>query len=249
MPSGGYTIKGSPPSEADTGSGVVQLNGALARRRRGDGNRRFLSAGLLRKAGSVFFATNSAWWYRLREGCEPGRIVPSLNVDVEFNNRDIVRWLAANHNRYRWFYIAREIESARKNNHIFVTITKAGSIVGYIKVGLNNVYILDFNEDMAVPDGKAFIYDSFVKEELRGRNIMPYALGLLRAHLRKNGIGELFCHIPEWNVSSIRSYEKSGFERIARVRFLRLFRRKFLLTDFSILPCRVESLLYELQRL
>jgi len=168
-------------------------------------------------------------------------------VDIDFNNRTIIQWLSDNHDRYPWFYIPKEISSAASNGHVFVTLVYDNSIIGYIKIGLNRVYILDFDEELPLPDVTAFIYDTFVLPEYRGRNIIPFALVYAENFLRTKGVREILCHIPEWNTASISAFTKTGFKKICHIRFLRLFKFKFLIRDLYRITYRVDNLFYGFQ--
>ncbi len=206
---------------------------------------RGLFARALLKIRSVVFSTNSALWFKKETGHDCPPIRPGLNVDIEFNNSSIIQWLSDNHNKYPWLYIPEEIRSAESNRHVFVTLVYNNSVIGYIKIGIKRVYILDFDEELPLPRVTAFIYDTFLLPEYRGKNIVPFALVNTISFLKTKGIREIFCHIPKWNRASINAFAKIGFKNICHIRFLRLFKFKFLIRDFYRINYRMDNLFYE----
>ena len=199
----------------------------------------------LLKIRSVVFSTNSALWFKKETGRDCPYIRAALDVNIDFNNSSIIQWLSDNHRKYPWFYIPEEIRSAESNRHVFAAFVHNNSIIGYIKIGIKRVYILDFDEELPLPGVTAFIYDTFILPEYRGRNIVPFALVSTINFLRTKGIREIFCHIPRWNRASINAFAKAGFENIRYLRFLRLFKFKFLIRDFYRISCRMDNLFYE----
>lgn len=201
----------------------------------------------LRKMRNILCTTNSAHWYK-RELTQFYPPVSSLiDIEVDFDNKRILEWLHNNHSQYRWFYIPEEIKIAQKYKHIFLTVLHSNSIIGYIKVGLGKVFINDFKKVFNLPLSVAYIYDSFILPEYRGRHIIPFALDKLCHYLRNKDIKEIYCHIPEWNKSSIRAYEKAGFSRIMHIRFIRLLNLRFFIKDACKLTLNMDRLFYGFQ--
>jgi GNAT superfamily N-acetyltransferase len=206
--------------------------------------------GLLRKAvrriRTILGASNCAVWFKkdLREirsvttGAE--------NVSVEMANHDIEQWLSEHHAAYPWMYIAEEIRCATENGHLFAAIRAAGSIIGYIKIGLKRVYILDFDHEIPLPPDTAFIYDTFLLPSYRGKKIIRFALDETSKQLTLRGIRYIWCHIPLWNHASRKAFEQCGFKAAGFIRFVRVFKLKFLLNG-SGTPCfRMDNLFYEI---
>lgn len=199
---------------------------------------------IILKIRSVLYSTNSAIWFKknLEENLKP--LTSDINVQVDFHNKNIIQWLHDNHNKYQWIYVPKEIKSADTNQHLFATLIYNKTIIGYIKTGINKVYILDFDEDVLLPPDVAFIYDTFILPEYRGKNIIPFTIVKVISFLKQRGIKEVFCHIPKWNTASRRAFEKVGFKAIAYIRFWRAFKFKFLIKDIYRASYRIENLFY-----
>jgi RimJ/RimL family protein N-acetyltransferase len=196
---------------------------------------------------NMLYATNSAHWYKreLTQFYPPASSL--IDIEVDFDNKSILEWLHNNHSLYRWFYIPEEIKIAQKYKHIFLTVLYSDSIIGYIKVGLGKVFVNDFKKVFTLPLSVAYIYDSFVLPEYRGKYIIPLALDKLCHYLRNKDIKEIYCHIPEWNKPSRRAYERAGFRRIVYIRFLRLFNFGFFIKDVYKVTFKMDKLFYGFQ--
>jgi GNAT superfamily N-acetyltransferase len=64
-----------------------------------------------------------------------------------------------------------------------------------------------------VPDGDAYIYESFTRPEVRGRGVYPAVLASISVELAGRGIAGLWIAAEETNHSSLRAIEKAGFTR------------------------------------
>jgi len=93
-------------------------------------------------------------------------------------------------------------------------VKSGGEIVAYLKVGFGRVYVLDFGRVFDFPPGTAFIYDTYVTPELRGRNIAPFLIDRTSEFMKERGYSEIYCHIRVKNQASINAYRKCGFEQL-----------------------------------
>ena len=89
-------------------------------------------------------------------------------------------------------------------------------------VGLSRAYVTDFQRSIDIPPHTAFIYDTFVHPDFRGRGLAAWAITQTREFLQQRDVRFLWCHIPGWNRPSIRSFGKCGFKKVAHVRHIRL---------------------------
>jgi GNAT superfamily N-acetyltransferase len=135
---------------------------------------------------------------------------------------ELIDWLRINHAIYPWIFFEKEIESATKNNHVYMVVKHKKSIIGYIKVGVGKTYIHDFNMEICFPERTAFIYDTFVLPDMRGKNVAVHALFSLMEYLNARGFCRILCHIEDWNKASVRTFEKAYFYPRGSVRFIRV---------------------------
>ena len=200
----------------------------------------------VRKTRTMLAASNCAVWFKrdLRDAASETAVVE--NVSVEMENHDIVQWLSNHHAAYPWMYITKELRCANENGHLFATIKTAETIIGYIKIGLKQVYILDFDHEIPLPPDTAFIYDTFLLPLYRGKKIIRFALAETSKQLTQRGIRYVWCHIPPRNHASRRAFEQCGFKTAGFIRFVRFFKLKFLLNGSRTLCFRMDNLFYEI---
>ncbi len=144
------------------------------------------------------------------------------DIDINFlveNKSRLINWLREHNARFPWMYKEKEIQLAETDKHIYATILHHRDVIGYIKVGINNVYIHDFDKIVCFPKDAAFIYDTFVLPEYRGKNIAFYAISRTIDFLREAGFKKLWCHIEKWNTASLKTFQKAGFTPKGTIRF------------------------------
>ncbi len=183
--------------------------------------------------------TNCATWYRL----DLDKIVaaPDFAVDFGFMDADEASdFFKKNHPSFPWMFISQEIEAARSAGHFFPCLKDAGKIVGYIKLGVGKVFILDFGRILNIPPTSAFIYDTFIMPSHRGRGLSTYLIAMTARFAREKGHLSLWCHIPSWNVPSISAFRRVGFEPVADVRFIRLLGREILCNQKGLLAFSIK---------
>jgi RimJ/RimL family protein N-acetyltransferase len=181
----------------------------------------------------VFFTSESTWY----ECDVKSALATEENVaelDCEYLQEDkssIIEWIREKHMEFPWMYFEKEINSSIQNKHIYMTIKSNGKYIGYIKVGLGKTYIHDFDGDVVFPRDTAFIYDTFVSPAWRGKNISSYGLNVLSCYLKNKGLSRIICHIEDWNTASIRTFTKSKFRPVCKIRFVRVWKYSFFLRD------------------
>lgn len=191
---------------------------------------------ILGKLKHLLIVTNAADWYckDLRDQALNINVQEPVQVIFGFND-EIVNWLRTHNTSYPWMYIPEEITTGTSENHIFPHVKYDGEIIGYVKVGFKWVYILDYDQTIEFPDRNSFIYDTFVMPEFRGKNIAPFLLNETIKHLKDRQFQKIWCHIPAWNHSSRKAFEKLNFQRVAHVRYLKILSHKF----FSRNPTKI----------
>jgi ribosomal protein S18 acetylase RimI-like enzyme len=181
-----------------------------------------------KRIGKALFSTNAADWYAVElgvEGCEIERpAAVTLHCDLF---EEAIDWMHDLRSEFGWVWNANEIDAAREFNHLLPLIRKNGQNVGYIKIGIDEVHVEDFGRRLRVSPGTALIYDTFVHPDCRSQGMASWAVSESMRYLAENDYSVLWCHIPRWNLASIRCYARCGFRRICYVRSFRVFRRTF----------------------
>lgn len=173
------------------------------------------------------FRTNVSDWY-VRPLSDLTGISPALPPEFQFSvlegadREHLHRWLFDHHEIYPWVYFEKEIESARSWDHWYPVLLKDGAMVAFVKLARTRVHIHDFETEIALPEGVAFIYDTFVDLELRGMGLGRALIDSVSGWLSQRGYRAVFCHIEDWNKASVSTCLNAGFVRIGTVRYLRL---------------------------
>jgi ribosomal protein S18 acetylase RimI-like enzyme len=178
---------------------------------------------MMKKMLSPIIITNSAIWFEkdLTEELTDYKLKFPVEVDTSSIDKTI-NWLK--NQKESWVVNQEEITTAYKYNHCWPFVSINGKIIGCIKIGFDSVFILDYKQVIKFPEKIAFIYDTFVLEEQRGKGIGKYLINQAIKFLKSQGYTKVRCHIPPWNKISIGVYEKMGFKKISYIRFFRIFR-------------------------
>jgi GNAT superfamily N-acetyltransferase len=186
-----------------------------------------------------FFSANNSVWFR-RDLNEPVLSVkPDRKMEIVFNSSiKIVDWLRENSAKYPWVFVEDEIRIAEKENHSYPFVIYNDDIIGYMKIAFNRAFIQDFRETIRIPPKNAFIYDTFVRPEERGKRVGTFLLSGVLENLKMLGYERLWCHIPLRNKASLQLYRNAGFERVSNIRFFSVAKLKF----FSRHPERIMGL-------
>ena len=168
------------------------------------------------------FTTNNAIWFEkdLNEELKDFQLRSPIEINLNSTNKTI-EWLK-NQNQ-SWVVHPKEIATALKYHHYWPYVCINGKIIGCIKIGFGNVFIVDYNKLIKFPEKIAFIYDTYLLEEYRGKGMAKYLITQSIKFLKLKGFTKVSCHIPPWNKASIRVYEKIGFRKISYIRYLRIF--------------------------
>lgn len=184
---------------------------------------------ILVKISRFIFQTNSAIWFE-KDLAKIDDFSPSLSVKVNLNSKsDTIKWLRSR--KESWLIHPKEIETGLKNSHYFPSVRYEGQIVGLAKVGHGDVFIADYDKVLRFAPQKAFIYDSYVLPEYRGKGVAAYLITEVMKMLKEKGFRTVRCHIPAWNKASIMTYKKVGFERLKDIRCFRVLGITFLTAD------------------
>ncbi len=94
--------------------------------------------------------------------------------------------------------------------------TKAGTIWVMYKGGDDLEY--------RIRNTEAYIFDVYVKESCRGKGYAGMMIRLLMEYLHQKGISSAVLAVSVKNKSAIRAYEKTGFQTVDTLTFMRLLK-------------------------
>jgi ribosomal protein S18 acetylase RimI-like enzyme len=174
----------------------------------------------MKRSLSSILGTNSAFWFEK----DLNNIVdykPKIPVKIDMNSTDkTIEWLIKQ--SQSWVVHPKEIDAALKYNHCWPNISYKDKIIGCIKIGLENIFIVDYNKLVKFPNDTAFIYDTYVIDEMRGKGLAKYLISEAAKFVKTKGYAKVGCHIPPWNKASINAYEEIGFRKISYIRNINL---------------------------
>lgn len=177
---------------------------------------------MMKKMLGLIIITNSAIWFERDLTEELVDYQPKLPVEFESTSLNkTIKWLK--NQKQSGLIYQKEITTASLYNHCWPYVISNGKIIGCIKIGFDSVFIVDYKRIMKFPDKMAFIYDTYVSEEQRGKGVGKYLIVQALKFLKSQGYKKVRCHIPPWNKISISAYEKMGFKKICYIRFFRIF--------------------------
>jgi ribosomal protein S18 acetylase RimI-like enzyme len=190
-----------------------------------DFNEEFNELSPVRVMGRILrfiFTTNSAIWFEKDLTEELADYQAKLPVEIDLTSiSETIEWLKSQ--KQSWVVHPQEIATALEYNHCWPSIRTSGKIIGCIKIGFRNVYIVDYNRVIELPERMAFIYDTYVLQEQRGKGVAKHLITQAIKFLKAQGYTKVRCHIPPWNKASISAYEKIGFKKFSYIRYFRIF--------------------------
>ena len=176
----------------------------------------------LARLGRLIYETNHACWFQRDLNETIAEAPPAIPVSFQHNNpHATIKWMRTLQKPS--IVDPAELAVAQAEGHYLVNVRHSGRIIGYVKVGFGRVYIQDFQGVAIFRPNEAFIYDTFVLPEFRRQGIASAAIEFCMRLLQRNGFTRLYCHIPTWNVASIKAYNRSGFQPLRSLRYRRIF--------------------------
>ena len=194
-------------------------------KKRGSGG---LSMLILSNLARKILRTNSATWYRMDlNGFVPTSPKPG-SPSFGFMSLDEAQDFFINHQgSFPWMFVKEEMEVAEAGRHVFPCLRDDDAVIGYIKLGIEKAFVLDFERILYISPGAAFIYDTFISPSHRGMNLGSQLVGQTVKFAREQGFRTIWCHIPDWNDPSKKAFRRVGFEAVGEIRFVKLFGKDY----------------------
>ncbi len=173
----------------------------------------------MRKCVRVVFDSNSAIWFEKDlASAEPCRR-PLVPVSVVHSTEDTISWIRGHGEK--WMRNENEFKAARQEGHLYAYMKHNNRVIGYIKAGMNRVYIDDLKQCAAFPPQCAFFYDIYVDPAFRGQGLAVFLAGHTMVALKEKGFTRVRLHIPQWNAASLSVARSLGFKPYASMRVFR----------------------------
>jgi ribosomal protein S18 acetylase RimI-like enzyme len=121
-----------------------------------------------------------------------------------------------------------EIESMKRRGHIFAGVMDGERIIGFIKLGWETVYVLDYGLDICVNPGDFFVIDIFIGSESRGLGAGPFLVSAASLEMKKRGFKRGVMHVRLDKTPMLRTCARTGYREIGRVDYRSILGRKVL---------------------
>lgn len=129
-----------------------------------------------------------------------------------------------------------EISKMKERGHLFVGVMDQNDIVGYLKLGWDTVYVLDYDTDIQLREGDYFILDFYILPEKRGQGGGAFAATAAALEMKKRGFKRGVMHVRIDKMPMLKAGASAGYQEIDRVDYvsllgMRIFRphpRKFI---------------------
>ena len=159
-------------------------------------------------------------------------IKPAIPLSMDFTNFIVtLNWIKKLN--VPWMLNKNELQTALNEEHYWLNIRHKGLIIGYLKIGSGNVYINDYKKIINFPSNVACIYDTFVLTGFRNKGVAAYLINETCDFVRRKGFNKIICHIPQWNISSLRAYSRVGFKKKKAIRLINILGLKILTSNPS----------------
>lgn len=165
----------------------------------------------------IYHRHRSIWFERpLDETLE--LIRPEFDGRLDFEHpRDVARWI--NERNIPGTNDPSEISSLLKRGQILAGVFDGAQIIGYVKIGWEKVYVLDYRIDLTFPPGDFYILDAYLIPEMRGLGGGPFIASASSLEMKQRGFKRRISHVRIDNLPMLKSGAKAGYREIGRVDF------------------------------
>lgn len=188
--------------------------------------RREGAAQLLRAAARRFYDRHVSIWFDLPLDENLTLIEPRFKGWLDFDNPEkVIAWIGQRN--VPGTNDPVEISTMRTRDQLFVGIMNDDRIIGYIKIGWDKVYVLDYRIDIAIPKGEYFIIDIYVEPESRGLGAGPFLVSASTIEMKKRGFTGSIMHVRTDKTPMLRSCARTGYREIGKVDYISVLGKKY----------------------
>ena len=119
-----------------------------------------------------------------------------------------------------------EISRMQERGQLFVGVREGQQLIGYVKIGWDDVYVLDYGVDIRLPPKWIFVLDTYILPEWRGQGVGAFLVSATSVAMRARGFTRRIAHVRTDNSVMIRLAHAVGYEELGRVDFTSFLGRK-----------------------
>jgi len=143
---------------------------------------------------------------------------PPAGVELVFADRHTRRdWACQRADDSDW----SQYRVALEHDHDLILALVNGKTAGWAWIGYDRVYLPPLGRDIHLAPGTGYLYDAYVRPELRRRGIGSALVGARCERADGRGLERLLSHVLVGNEPSLHSLRVHGFETVGRTVFLR----------------------------
>ena len=110
-----------------------------------------------------------------------------------------------------------ELASMLRRGQIFAGVMDGRNIIGFIKIGWETVYVLDYGIDITVRPGDFFVIDIYIGDEMRGRGAGPFLVSAASMEMKRRGFSRGVMHVRVDKTPMLKTCARTGYREIGRV--------------------------------
>jgi len=127
----------------------------------------------------------------------------------------------------------RELEYAKKYGHFYPNINKDGKIIGFQKIGINELYVRSLRKNITLLKNIMFELSVFIDPNHRHKGLGNQLLKCSLRMAKEKGFQYVRAHVSPKNLGAIKLHSKCGFYEIARFWHIRLLSWDFVAKDIG----------------
>ncbi len=164
-------------------------------------------------------------WFRLPLSESKGVIAPKFDGRLDFEHPDrVLSWIGEKASP--GIYDPVETKTMKERGHLYVGVMNGETIIGYIKLGWDLVYVVDYGLDLHIPAGDYFIIDIFIDPSARGLGAGPFLVSAAVDAMKQRGFVGSIMHIRTDKEPMLRTAARTGYHRLGDVDYFSLCGRK-----------------------
>jgi ribosomal protein S18 acetylase RimI-like enzyme len=181
--------------------------------------------GALRVLGRKLYDRHKSVWFELNLEEAPEVIAPRFDGKMDFDHPDQTIEYIKNRNESGTNDPA-EMGSMKERGHLFVSVMDGDNIIGFVKIGWDTIYVLDYGSDIRVRSGDFFVIDIFIGPEARGLGAGPFLVSAASAEMKKRGFKRGVMHVRDDKIPMLRTCARTGYREIGRVDYMSIAGKK-----------------------
>ncbi len=164
-------------------------------------------------------------WFRLPLAESTGIIPGRFDGRLDFDHPDrVLAWIDAL--ALPGLNDRAEIDSMKAREHLFVGVLNGQSLIGYIKIGWERIWVVDYGTELGIPAGDYFIIDIFIDPASRGLGAGPFLVSAAAAEMKRRGFAGSIMHIRLDKQPMLRTAARTGYHEIGRVNYISVCGKK-----------------------